>query len=404
MQVPRKLDAILALASVLAVLAIAVPGYGAQPPIEQPLIREGDFAVELARSLNLASTDDETRAESSLATAGIAPRNGWMADYPVTPDIISEIQDSTKQAAKSRRIAMDEGAAVRTVQRVLYDLGLPITVAGARKNFGHSATAGDSYESSNSGRETASPYASDSYADESAPPGYDDSQDVDTYYYEYGPPVVSYYVPPWDYAYMYSWVPWPFWWGNSWFGGYFVLNSFDIFIGRHHWRHRGHHHGHKRDHRVSNRSRDVNGRAARIDPANRLANVRGAGRTGTRLAAVGSSDFQRSGRSIVNREAARGSRNNAGRSVAPNGAGSNMASKRSAGGDRSRINATGRPANTALNRPSTGRGVNNSGSVGRNSGRTSPDYNAPRTSAYAARGARSSGFQGRGSSSGRGVG
>lgn len=396
MRLPRKIEAGFILVSALAVLAIAVPGYGARPPVEQPLIREGDFAVQLAKSLDLAPTDDETQAESGLASAGIAPRNGWIADYPVTPDVVAEIQDSAGRAAKSGRLGMDRDTAVRKVQGVLSDMGLPISFAGARKEHdqaaasSQAAASGEGYESwrsspgSSSEYESRSSYADRSYTEESDASSYDSPPpEVEDYYDDYGPPVVSYYVPPWDYAYLYSWVPWPFWWGGVWFGGYFVLNDFNvaIFNGHHgHWGHAGYY-GNGGNHRVSNHFTDVNGRVARVDPANRLANVSGAGRTGTRLASVGTNDFQRSGRSIMNRDATRGSQN----STAPgalNGAGSNVTSNRAATGSRG----------TALSRPSTGGWGGGSGTVARNSGRMSSGYSAPRmSSGYIARSAQRSG-------------
>jgi hypothetical protein len=413
MSLPRKIQAGFVLFSVLAILAIAAPGYGARPPVEQPLIREGDFAVQLAKSFDLTATNDETQAESDLATVGIAPRNGWVADYPVTPDILAEIQDSVSQSAKSGRLGMDKDTAIRTVQNVLSDMGLPIRLAGPRKDDQASASregydTSRSSSSSNSEYESSSSYESRSTTEERVAPTYG-TPEVEDYYYDYGPPVVSYYVPPWDYSYMYSWVPWPFWWGGVWFGGYFMLNDFNVvvFNGHHgHWGHHGHdgHNGHNGDHRVSNHTRDANGRAARIDPANRLSNVNGAGRTGTRLASAGTNDFQRSGRSIMNRDATRGTRNNPSRS-ALNGAGTNTASNRAS--SLNRANAAGRTANTgrstSLSRSSPGRWGSGSGTVGRNSGRTSPGYGAPRTSSgYASRGAPPSGFGNRGSFGARG--
>jgi len=58
------------------------------PPISQTLVREGDFAVKLAESLKMGKPQGEAEAESMLASAGVAPKNGWIADYPLTPDII----------------------------------------------------------------------------------------------------------------------------------------------------------------------------------------------------------------------------------------------------------------------------------------------------------------------------
>jgi len=61
---------------------------------------------------------------------------------------------------------------------------------------------------------------------------------VNNYYYEEGPPVVTYYAPPADFYYLYSWVPYPFWYSGFWFGGFFILNDFhrSVFIGHNHHR------------------------------------------------------------------------------------------------------------------------------------------------------------------------
>jgi hypothetical protein len=77
------------------------------PPIEQPLVREGAFAVKLSSALGLGTTDNETEAVNRLSSVGIAPRNGWIADYPVTPDIIGELQQSVGDAADAKSISMD---------------------------------------------------------------------------------------------------------------------------------------------------------------------------------------------------------------------------------------------------------------------------------------------------------
>ena len=45
-----------------------------------------------------------------------------------------------------------------------------------------------------------------------------------------GPPVVTYYPPPPDYGYLYSWVPYSFWCSGFWFPGFFVLNDFHRFV------------------------------------------------------------------------------------------------------------------------------------------------------------------------------
>jgi hypothetical protein len=65
------------------------------PPVGQPVVSEGDFAVRLAFALAVVTTEDEVEAESRLGEIGIAPRNGWIADYPVTPDIVAELRRPT---------------------------------------------------------------------------------------------------------------------------------------------------------------------------------------------------------------------------------------------------------------------------------------------------------------------
>ena len=75
----------------------------ANPPIAQPLVREGDLAFKLVPVLGLGTPADEVEAESTLTSTGIMPRNGWIADYPVTPDIIGEVQASIGETAERTR-------------------------------------------------------------------------------------------------------------------------------------------------------------------------------------------------------------------------------------------------------------------------------------------------------------
>ena len=81
--------------------------------------------------------------------------------------------------------------------------------------------------------------------------------------------------PP-DYAYLYTWVPYPFWGWNYWFPGFFVLVDFDTRGHDHHGHDHGHdggHGDHDRDHggSISNHFRDSRtGKMLRIDPTNRF--------------------------------------------------------------------------------------------------------------------------------------
>jgi hypothetical protein len=233
----------------------------ANPPLEQPLVREGDFAVKLVEALGLGSPASEAEAESILASLDITPQNGWIADYPVTPDIADELQAAVSEAAASGKIAMSKEAALTVVLDVL-------------KEYDLSVRAGASEEGS--GDQTAASYP--------------DSEAEDTYYYDEGPPVVTYYAPPPDYAYLYTWVPYPFWWSDVWFPGFFVLADFDVDLDRYRQRH-GRDHDHDRHHRhdhgkfVSNHFVDTRtGRVSRINPSHRYQGGTfsgGAGRSGT---------------------------------------------------------------------------------------------------------------------------
>jgi len=171
----------------------------ASPPIAPQLVREGDFAIKLQSALGMGTAQDEVAAESRLGEVGIAPRNGWIADYPVTPDIIVELQKSVNDAATAKK--------------------LPVGKDEALQRF-HDATAGLNL--------SIRPYAANQThpAMPSGPEQYPDQTVINNYYYNQGPPVVTYYAPPPDYYYLYSWVPCPFWWTDFWFAGFFILHDF----------------------------------------------------------------------------------------------------------------------------------------------------------------------------------
>ncbi|MCC6502412.1 MAG: hypothetical protein IT362_04660 [Deltaproteobacteria bacterium] len=166
------------------------------PPIEQPLVREGDFALTLSEALELGVTDNETEAVNLLNSAGIAPLNGWIADYPVTPDIVGELRASVAEAADAGKLSTGKDAALVIYQDVVEEYGLSIRV-------------GEGQGATGWGQEPA-------------------SKDLNEYYTTQGPPVVTYYAPPPAYAYMYTWVPYQFWWWNYWYPGFFVLVDFDV--------------------------------------------------------------------------------------------------------------------------------------------------------------------------------
>ncbi len=232
--------------------------------ISQPLIREGTLAVKLAGDFKLGITENEAEAEDLLSTAGIAPRNGWIADYPVTPDIVGELEAAIGESADSGKVSIAKNAALQVFQDAISSFSLPVTA-------------------DTSGR----------FANDMSAPTYPDSTGGNDYYDNEGPPAVTYYAPPPDYAYLYDWVPYPFWWSDFWFPGFFVLTDFHVRV---HW----HHDGHDHEGFVTNHFRDARtGGISRISPANRFggANLSAGGRTGgTNPSARGGAEavFQRS--------------------------------------------------------------------------------------------------------------
>jgi hypothetical protein len=177
------------------------------PPIAQTLIPEGYLAIKLAEALKIGAPMSEAEAESMLTSIGIQPRNGWIADYPVTPDIIGELQNAIGAAADTGKFAMKKDEAIKALQDLASQQGLPVRAGEGQ------------------------------YAQTEAPPDYGDYSNpavINNYYYDQGPPIVTYYPPPPDYSYLYAWVPYPFWCSGFWFRGFFILHDFhkSIFVNR----------------------------------------------------------------------------------------------------------------------------------------------------------------------------
>jgi len=169
-----------------------------QPPIAQPLVREGDFAIQLVTALSLGAAVGEAEAESVLGNAGIAPRNGWIADYPVTPDIIGELSLSISTAAESGTLKMGKSEALQAFQNVTTGIDLSVRAGMSGQTVQKAPGA------------SVAPNAGV----------------INNYYYDQGPPAVTYYTPPQEYIYLYAWVPYPFWWWDFWFPGYYILSDF----------------------------------------------------------------------------------------------------------------------------------------------------------------------------------
>ncbi|HEY6874131.1 MAG TPA: hypothetical protein VI298_15510 [Geobacteraceae bacterium] len=169
------------------------------PPVGQPLVSEGTFAAKLEFALGLGTGEDEVEAESRLGEAGIAPRNGWIADYPVTPDIVAEVQAAVEGAAAAGNMSLPRDEALKRFAGVAAGLGLSIKPYTAAQPYQPTAASCE---------------------------GYPNPAVVNNVYTGEGPPVVTYYCPPPDYYYLYAWVPCPFWWADFWFPGFFILRDF----------------------------------------------------------------------------------------------------------------------------------------------------------------------------------
>ncbi len=239
---------------------------GNAPPIEQALVPEGVFAMQLAEGLKLGAADDEAKAENLLGNAGIEPKNGWISEYPITPAVIGDIEKGVANAADQGRLSINKEQALKTLDEVKTKLGLPVGSGAAPPASPATRPANttiysytdkdgvihytDQFDSiPNEYRATAktfrkfSPYeppTPGSAAGEGPsplaeyPPGLS-PEAVDRYYYDEGPPTITYYPPPDPYDYLYSWVPYPFWSTGFYFPGFFILRNFHrhVFVGRH---------------------------------------------------------------------------------------------------------------------------------------------------------------------------
>ena len=233
------------------------------PPIAQQMVREGDFAIKLESALGLGKSADEAGAETRLGELGITPRNGWIADYPVTPDIIGELQKAVGDAAEAGKIPLQKGEALKRFDTVVAEQSLAVKPHTMERTYEPLPEDAEQYPN---------------------PAGIND------YYNDEGPPVVTYYSPPPDYYYLYAWIPYPFWWYDFWFPGYFILNDF----------HRSVYMGHRVAF-ISNHFNDVRAnRVFRIDPVARFSGRTFAGIGVTNRRGFISTGVPRSERRIFN--------------------------------------------------------------------------------------------------------
>lgn len=245
------------------------PAMAGPPPVQQKLVREGDLAIKLQLALGVGTSHDEIEAESLLGNVGIMPRNGWIADYPVTPDVVGELYKAVRDAAAAGRITTSIAESLKRLDGVINDAGLAVA-----------------------------PYTADSTS-QGPPPGADNYPNpavINNYYVDQGPPVVTYYSPPPDYYYLYSWVAFPFWYAGFWYPGYYILNDFQrtVVVGN-------------RVRIISNHFNDVrHNRVYRIDPVTRYRGRTFAGIGVTRTRGFIDTGVPRSNRMIFNAPRTRG--------------------------------------------------------------------------------------------------
>jgi hypothetical protein len=219
-----------------SVVALEPPAYGEQEPVIAPaVVRQGDFALRLARVLALSTaTADEDEAVEALTAHDIQPVQGWKVDEPVTPTIVAELHKTVTDAAAAGRLEMNAEEAASAFTQLVAELGLPYPADLAP---GYAEAGAPSY----------------AYAPSC------DAGALDYYYGRYGPPLYTYCYPPPAYYYMYYWVPHGFYWRHHHFAGFFILKHVHVSPRIHHHRHivdghdgKKHRHDHKH-HKWTNR-------------------------------------------------------------------------------------------------------------------------------------------------------
>ena len=78
--------------------------------------------MKLAEALKVGEVKSEAEAESKLASVGVFPKNGWIADYPLTPNVIAELENAIGEAADSGKLAMEKDEAMKVFQNLIMDV------------------------------------------------------------------------------------------------------------------------------------------------------------------------------------------------------------------------------------------------------------------------------------------
>ena len=96
------------------------------PSVEQTLVPEDVFAMRLAEALKLGPVPDEARAEELLSGVGIEPKNGWIAEYPVTPAVLGDVEKGISVASDQGKIALTKDQALKRIGDVKTRLGFEV--------------------------------------------------------------------------------------------------------------------------------------------------------------------------------------------------------------------------------------------------------------------------------------
>jgi hypothetical protein len=104
-------------------------GRNGPPPVEQALVPEGVFAIQLVEALKMGPARDEAQAEAQLSAIGIEPPNGWIAGYPVTPPVMGEIEKDVAEAAEGGKLRMGKVEALKALGDLKARLGLNVDPA-----------------------------------------------------------------------------------------------------------------------------------------------------------------------------------------------------------------------------------------------------------------------------------
>ena len=94
--------------------------------VEQTLVPESVLVMQLIEAFNLGPVADSAKAEDLLSNLGIEPENGWIAEYPVTPQILGDVEQGIAMAADQGKIAFNKEQALQLFRDVKLKLGFDI--------------------------------------------------------------------------------------------------------------------------------------------------------------------------------------------------------------------------------------------------------------------------------------